>query len=246
MIAKKEHIKQETRGWDEKKSRTFSQRSKETADDYRYFPDPDIPKYKISDSGLFNKAELSLDGVDLPDDLRAKYSAYGIPDNQIEILLTNNNLRLFFEQVLDTDGAVGPKFAKLAANYVSSDLLGILATKTDHELNFDHTGNFKKLVNMLIEGKIGSRVAKDMLPMVITEGIDPEVYANEKGLLQTSSLDDLQAIVDKVIEENPKVVEDYKSGKEASIQYLVGQGMKVTKGSANPGVLLEVLKKSLD
>ncbi|MCB9818900.1 Asp-tRNA(Asn)/Glu-tRNA(Gln) amidotransferase subunit GatB [Candidatus Nomurabacteria bacterium] len=246
MLDKNMPIKQETRGWDENKSRTFSQRSKEKADEYRYFPDPDIPKFKISEISSFGPESLSSAIRDTPENIRNKYRDIGLTEIQTETLLLNPALRSFFEiGFADIQSEVKGEEARMAANYLTSDVLGLLSTKDETSLSTEAVAGFVKLIVMLQKGEIGSRVAKDLLPQVLFDLKDPEIIAKEQGLLQLSSSDDLKAVIDNVIENNPKVVDDYKAGKEASVQYLVGQAMKETKGSANPAVLLTLFKEAL-
>ena len=246
MLDKNMPIKQETRGWDENKSRTFSQRSKEKADEYRYFPDPDIPKFKISEISSFGPESLSSAIRDTPENIRNKYRDIGLTEIQTETLLLNPALRSFFEiGFADIQSEVKGEEARMAANYLTSDVLGLLSTKDETSLSTEAVAGFVKLIVMLQKGEIGSRVAKDLLPQVLFDLKDPEVIAKEQGLLQLSSSDDLKAVIDNVIESNQKVVDDYKAGKEASVQYLVGQAMKETKGSANPAVLMTLFKEAL-
>jgi len=246
MLDKNTPIKQETRGWDENKSRTFSQRSKEKADEYRYFPDPDIPKFIISEVPLFSADSLSSATRDTPENIRNKYRDIGLTEMQTETLLLNPVLRDFFEKgFAEENSEVNGEAGRTAANYLTSDVLGLLATTDELNLNTEAVPGFVKLVLMLQKGEIGSRVAKDLLPQVLFDLKDPEAVAKELGLLQLSSSDDLKAVIDTVISNNEKVVADYRAGKEASVQYLVGQAMKETKGSANPAVLLTLFKEAL-
>ena len=246
ILDKNEAVKQETRGWDESKSRTFSQRSKEKADEYRYFPDPDIPKFIISEVESFSDENLSNATRDVPENIRNKYRDIGLTEKQIETLLLNPELRGFFELgYSNTDKEDSAEVARTAANYLTSDVLGLLSTGAELKLDTKAVPGFVKLILMLDRGEIGSRVAKDLLLQVLFKLKDPEIVAKEQGLLQLSSTDDLQAVILKVIEGNEKVVADYKAGKEASVQFLVGQAMKETKGSANPAVLLTLFKEAL-
>jgi len=232
-------VVQETRGWDEKKEETFSQRKKESAHDYRYFPDPDIPKLQISEIEELNNLEIP----ELPWEKRERYKKdFGIKDEDIELFVTDIKLGEFFEDVI-----VGfdKEFIKLASNYITSDLVGVMKGKEDFK--FPDAKNFTKLISMVKDGLISSRGAKDILVIFCTEGGDPESIAKDKNLLQKSDEGELKKIVEKIIEENKSVAEDYKDGKESALQFLIGQGMKETKGSANPKVLnklfTEMLKK---
>lgn len=247
ILDKNEAIKQETRGWDESKSRTFLQRSKEKADEYRYFPDPDIPKFIISEIPEFSSSVLDNAKRDTPENIRIRYRDIGLAENQVELLLLNPDLRIFFEAgFISSDDKMSSEVTKMAANYLVSDIMGLLAASKERRvLSLEAVPGFVKLILMLQRGDIGSRVAKDLLPKVLFEFDDPETVARDQGLLQTSSAGDLEGVISKIILENEKVVADYKAGKEASVQFLVGQAMKETKGSANPAVLLTLFKEAL-
>ena len=226
-----EEIVQETRGWDENKQSTFSQRKKESSEDYRYFPEPDLPK-------LFLHEIFDLDGLkkslpELPQAKRARYQNFGIKAEDIEIYVGSSDLADYFEKVVTAFHDDKEKI-KLASNYITSDLLGHMKTKVDYTLPVP--GNFGELINMISEGKISSRGAKDILEHMHGRADSPMKIATEKGLIQQSDEGKLKTIAEKVIASNPAVVADYKAGKEAALQYLVGQMMRESKGSANPQV----------
>ena len=235
LIEKGEKVVQETRGWDENKGKTVSQRVKESAEDYRYFPDPDLPKLDIS--------RLEVNVPELPAEKRLKYSNLGIPRNQIEVIISDTDLRTFFDRLIVEN--IHPEQAVLAGNYLTSDLQALVAENEDLVLENAHMETFIELIDMVYAGLVTSRVAKDLLREVVFDGKDPKVTADERGLLQKNSEDELQSVVDTLIVENPSVVEEFRSGKEAVIQFLVGQGMKMTKGTANPTLLQSLLEKSL-
>jgi len=228
------NIVSETRGWDEQKSRTFSQRSKETAEDYRYFPDPDIPKYDLDNSRV---SEIK---VKLPQEIRAELESWSIRDNQIENFLYEPELRDFFYATVNYLDNTEAK--KLAANYLTSDVLGLLESNS---LDLNNAPQFAKLITMANTGTINSRIAKDLLKEAVFDGLNPEKLATERNLLQSNDTEALLPIVQAIIAANPTVVADYQAGKESAIQYLVGQGMKETKGSANPTTLKEILEGEL-
>ncbi len=238
-IGKGEEIIQETRGWDEAKGITFSQRIKETSEDYRYFPDPDLPKLKISEIEEFQNIELP----ELPWEKRARYKKdFGIKDEDIESYIVDSNIGDFFEGVVSKLNNKN-EFVKLASNYITSDLIGILSTNSEFQL--PTAGNFAELVVMAGDGKISSRGAKDILKVMVAVGDTPKSIAEEKGLFQKSDEGELKIIIDKIIEDNKNAVEEYKSGKEQALQFLIGQGMKETKGSANPSVLKKLFEELL-
>ncbi len=246
LLNKGETVAQETRGWDADKNKTFSQRSKETAQDYRYFPDPDIPKYLLKEISDWEVSRLDEITPELPSKIRISLSNIGLPSEQIETLIYDQVLMDFFKATLGTltKDSNESKLVKNIANYVTSDIVG-LRMSLDAELNSTNAINFGLLMQMVTDSKINSRVAKDLLKEVVFDGLNPEEMAKDRGLLQSDSVDDLLPIIDQVIKENPSVVEEYKNGKEAVIQFLVGQGMKLSRGAANPGTLLKLFQEKL-
>ncbi len=236
-----QELRQETRGWDEAKGKTFLQRSKETAQDYRYFPDPDIPKFVRSEIPQFSDSRISEILPETPDSKRSKYTSLGLSEKQIEILISNIANNTFFEKVI----AALPNGANvtLAANYFTTDVMSLL--DEEHPIASAHADMFVELIALVAEDKITSRVAKDLLPEAVFLGKNPLQMAQERGLIQQNTAEALAAVIDAVIAENPSVVEEYKGGKSASLQFLVGQGMKATKGSANPGLLAKLLQERL-
>jgi len=233
-------IVQETRGWDENKQSTFSQRSKENANDYRYFPDPDLPKLFLSK--VFNIEKMRGELPELPEAKRIRYrSDYGIKDEDIESYVSDPELALWFENVaslLNDKNEI-----KIASNYITSDYLGL--KKTNLNIKLPNTNNFAELVIMVSQNKISSRGAKDILAMIVIEDNSPMTIAKAKNLLQKNDEGELKEIVQRVIDANPNVVATYKGGKENAIMSLVGQIMKETKGSANPGLVQKLLKELL-
>lgn len=237
-------VVQETRGWDEQKSLTFSQRLKETSEDYRYFPDPDLPKLDISQIDDLSATHLSSEMPELPEDKRSKYSNLGLPREQIEVIVNDLALSRFYDRLLQ-DGALASERAQLAANYLTSDAQALLTTDSNRNLADANPVLFKNLIGLVAEGKITSRVAKDLLPEVLFEGVAPEKIVAERGLAQENSKEALTGMVHEVLRANPAVVAEYKGGKETSIQFLIGQTMKVSKGAANPAVLKSLLEEEL-
>jgi len=237
---KGDEIVQETRGWDENKQSTFSQRSKENANDYRYFPDPDLPKLFLSK--VFDIEKIRSELPELPEAKRIRYrSDYGIKDEDIESYVSDPELALWFENVaslLNDKNEI-----KIASNYITSDYLGL--KKTNLNIKLPNTNNFAELVIMVSQNKISSRGAKDILAMIVIEDNSPMTIAKAKNLLQKNDESELKEIVQRVIDENPNVVATYKGGKENAIMSLVGQIMKETKGSANPGLVQKLLKELL-
>jgi aspartyl-tRNA(Asn)/glutamyl-tRNA(Gln) amidotransferase subunit B len=235
-------IKQETRGWDESKSRTFLQRSKETAQDYRYFPDPDIPKFQRSLIEEFSDSRISENLPETPELKRHRYAKSGLPEKQIEVIISEVARASFFDSVLSQ--VSNGKSVLLAGNYFTTDVLSLLEN-VEYNIGSADAVCFVKLIELLESGEINSRVAKDILTEVVFGKQDPRLLAESRGLIQENSEDAVLLIVKTVIEENPGVAAEYRAGKEASIQFLVGQGMKKSKGSANPGILKDLLEKEL-
>ena len=245
LLEKGEVISQETRGWDEVKLRTYTQRTKESAKDYRYFPDPDISKINVSTYEYFNINRLDEILPELPENKGIKYKDIGLPISQIELLISIRILDKVFSEIFSNHFNDRPDLVKMSANYLTSDVLSEIDLETTKVLSFSSI-NFTKLMNLLTKGLINSRIAKDLLKEMIQSDFDPEIIAKERGLLQTSDPASLRPIIDEVIVEFKSVVDEYKAGKESSIQFLVGQVMKKTRGTANPAVLMSVLKEVLD
>ena len=235
---KGEKIVQETRGWDEGKQETFSQRKKENAHDYRYFPDPDLPKFYLHK--LFDIDEIKKNLPELPSERRERYEKHNIQLNYIDILIDDLNMSNYYDSIISS---VGENNSTLVANYLLSDTLGLLAK--DNSLKLPSPDNFAKLINMNIKGELSSRGTKDILAVIMKEDQDPEDYAKENNLIQTNDTEALKKIVEEVISESPAQVADYKSGKESMFMYFVGQCMKKSKGSGNPALFQELLKEKL-
>jgi aspartyl-tRNA(Asn)/glutamyl-tRNA(Gln) amidotransferase subunit B len=231
-------IVQETRGWDDSKQQTFSQRKKENAHDYRYFPDPDIPPIKLTE--VFNFDEIRASLPVLPREKRERLASLGIKEGDTETLVNNFELAVFFDEVAKD---LKPEEIKTAANYLITDLLGLTTEMEGFGKVTAET--FAKLIKLTSEGKLNSRGTKDILALLVTDGGDPEVIATEKGLFQQNDEGALQKMAQEVIDANPTVVAEFKGGKESSLMFLVGQIMKASKGSANPQKIQEILRKLL-
>ena len=233
-------IVQETRGWNEAKQSTFSQRSKENAQDYRYFPDPDIPKLYLSK--LFDIEKIKSDLSELPAQKRDRYkNDFGIKDEDIESYINDTELGSWFEE---TAKILGDKEKiKIASNYITSDYVGI--KKNNPEVKIPSATNFSELITLVSEGQISSRAAKDILAMIVLSDESPLKIATEKDLLQKNDEGALKEIVQNIIDANPEIVATYKGGKENALMSLVGQVMKETKGSANPALVQKILKEML-
>lgn len=242
-------IVQETRGWDDVRQVTFSQRLKEESQDYRYFPDPDLPELRLSRIPELQEESLKKEMPELPNDKRKKYKKWGIKDEDVEVFVQEELLGKFIEDVAEELSHNKEKI-KIASNYITSDIVGYYKTLGEKRPTDTLTGrispkHFSSLVSMIHENKIGSRAAKDILTMMFGSGGNPEDIAKEHNLFQKSDTEELRTVVKEILKNNQKIVADYKSGKKAALQYLIGQGMKVTRGSANPDVLREVFEKEL-
>ncbi len=237
-----EEVVQETRGWDDAKGKTFSQRKKEDSHDYRYFPDPDLPKLKISEIGEFSRENLAKTMPELPWDKRERYAKIGLKPTDIHIYVTIPEIGAFFEIVTGILGG-RKELMLLASNYISTDILGLIKKKNGEgkeyiiaKLPFGPI-EFAKLITLIEKKTISSRGAKDILAIMFEKGGDPQKVAEEKDLIQKSGESAVKKIATEVIRENPTVVKDFKVGKLTSLQFLIGQGMKKSKGSVNPEIL---------
>ena len=246
-----EKIIQETRGWNENKKITFSQREKEESHDYRYFPEPDLP--------TLNLAGIDFDIGDIPElpqQKRKRFKKqYSLKDEQVEIFIHDKKFADYFEKVASELDEIKSKktldvekedLIQSAANYLVSDLQGLMKEKmiSFGEISFT-SKDFAELIKMIAEEKVTSRTGKDVLRIMIEQGGNPSVIVKEKGLKQTSEESIIKNLVEKIIMENPEVSEEYKKGKESALQFLIGQGMKETKGSVNPKTLAKILKNKL-
>ncbi|MEI7709760.1 MAG: Asp-tRNA(Asn)/Glu-tRNA(Gln) amidotransferase subunit GatB, partial [bacterium] len=240
---KGEEIVRETRGWDDGKQKTFSQRKKEGSADYRYFPDPDLPKLKLQDKDTgFDLEKIKRELPELPVAKRARYKKdFGIKDEDIEVYINDPVLGAKFSAIAEI--LVNPEKVKIASNYITSDYLGL--KKNSAEVRLPQSANFGELINLVADNKISSRAAKDILAMIVINDDSPFKIATEKKLLQSSDTGELKIVAQKIIDANPKVVADYKGGKEVALMSLVGQIMKETKGSANPAVAKQILVEML-
>ncbi|MDO8521559.1 MAG: Asp-tRNA(Asn)/Glu-tRNA(Gln) amidotransferase subunit GatB [bacterium] len=244
VLARGEKVVQETRGWDENAGKTFSQRKKESANDYRYFPEPDLPKLMLKE--VFGEQYEKLPTLpELPWEKRERLKKeFGFQGSVVETYVGDSVLGGFFE---DVAGELGSKkeLVTLASNYVSSDLAALMKSGLVVGLGKVTPKTFADLMLMLKNGVVSSRGAKDTLAKLFAEGGEARAVAESCGLIQQSDAGALEQIVKEIIATNEKVAAEYKAGKEASLQFLIGQGMKASKGSANPQVLGELFQKAL-
>jgi aspartyl-tRNA(Asn)/glutamyl-tRNA(Gln) amidotransferase subunit B len=235
-------IVQETRLWNSAEERTVSMRSKEEAHDYRYFPDPDLPLLVV-DRELIKHIERSM--PELPESRRRRFVAeYALSEYDAGVLATTRSLAEFFEEAAKLSG-----LPKAAANWIMGDLLRFYKdSNTDLKDLSASPVKPKMLADMigLVEkGTISGKIAKTVMEEMYTTGKSPQAIIEEKGLVQISNVDEIEAIISKVIQDNPKTVEQYRQGKTGNFGFFVGQVMKATGGKANPQTVNEVLKKRL-
>jgi aspartyl-tRNA(Asn)/glutamyl-tRNA(Gln) amidotransferase subunit B len=242
LLEKGEKITQETRGWDDNKSATFSQRKKESSHDYRYFPDPDIPSFNTEQAGVYDVSRLSEISTRIPSKIRLSYENLGLPSKQIETLIENTSIRYYFDAVC----ALDPKLALVSANYLTSDVLGAVAAGTMPPIVASEAASksFAELCQLIEGNEVTSRVAKDLLPDVF-QGLSALALVESRGLRIKKDSATLERIVSEVLLENPAVALEYKGGKVASIQFLVGQGMKKGKGAVDPASLRIEIERML-
>ncbi len=233
---KGDEIVQETRGWDDPSGTTKSQRAKESAHDYRYFPDPDLPKLYLHE--LFDLDKEKSELPELPWEKRARYQKdYKLLAESTEMFVQDKALAEYFETIADSLG--DKKLITTASNYITSDFVGL--QKENPVLQLPETGAFITLMQMIGKGDLNSRGAKDLLAILVTEGGDPQKIAEEKGLIQKNDPEALKKIAQQVIDENPDAVKQYKDGNENIIKFLMGNVMKASKGSANPQMAEQAL-----
>lgn len=236
LLEEGEKIEQETRGWNDAKGKTFSQRSKEEANDYRYFPEPDIPPIKLSNDFISQvQSEISV----LPIDVRRELNELKLNMDEQDILIGQPKTIEIFQQAYIA--LKKPELIKKAVNWLVGDYQAILASKKASKLSGQ---NLVELIKLVEKGEISSKIAKEIFPKVC-EGQNPNNIIESEGLKQVSDDNELETIIKKVIEQNPKPVADYKGGNDRVIPFFVGQVMKETKGQANPTKVNELVIKLL-
>ena len=239
-LEKGEKLFQETRLWDDARQKTFSMRSKEEAHDYRYFPEPDLVPFSVTESQI-QEAKASL--PELPKEKKARLvKDYGLSDYDAGLLTKDAVVSELFERTSSACGntkaaanwIIGPVFA-----YLSAKALDLQETKLTPEL-------LTRLVALVEKGKVSFQAAKEkVFPEVIEKGLEPEAVIKEKGLEQVSDDSSLERWIAEVLSENPKVVAEFKGGKETSAMFLVGQVMKKSQGKANPAKVQSMVRQKL-
>lgn len=231
---------QETRRWDDNKEYSYAMRSKEDAQDYRYFPEPDLVPVVISDEWL---AEVKSRQPEFRDEKKARYvSEYKIPEYDADIITLSKKMADIFEEATAICGN-----PKKVSNWLMVETMRLLKEQgmDADDIKFSPE-NLAKLVKLTDDGVINSSVAKEVFEQIFKEDVDPEKYVEEKGLKMDNDEEGLKATLEEIVANNSQSVADYKTGKEKAIGFLVGQAMKATKGKANPGIVNKLLKEILD
>lgn len=240
ILERGEVVVQETRGWDEAKQKTTSQRSKEQAQDYRYMPDPDIPPIVLDDAEI---AEIQADVPPLPAFYRDKWKSIGLDSSVVDALLANQSYAVLITQIQDTtDDATARRVAHWFASAVVSDDEDTATVAS----NFSPEG-FIELSTMVQNNELSSTSAKEVFNELLTSDKTPKEIAQSKNLLQVSDEAAIQLIVDEVLadKDNAQSVADIKAGKDKAIGYLVGQVMKKSAGKANPALAQKLIRERL-
>ena len=250
LLENSETIIQETRGWDPLKEITYSQREKEEAYDYRYFPEPDLPPINVFES--FDIESLK-ENIILPWQEKERIMKdYGLNSLEANLLIKNNWLKSFYEKTISclkeqVRQNITETNYHLVYNYLSTDLVGVKESANLKEEEIKITPEaFSQIIFSLLENKISSRVAKDLIIDLAKNGGEPEKIIKERKLENIQDLSLFNKVIDKVLLANPKAVEDFKNGKTTVLQFLIGQAMKELKGAANPQELSELIKKKIE
>lgn len=237
LLKNGEIIKERTRRYDDKTKTTILMRYKETGNDYRYFPEPDIPYFEITDEWI---REIEKQMPILTDELKEKYEKLNINPQNIQTLISNRSLCMFLESVIDSVDAV------IASNILTSDIAGYLnkniVSIEDTKLTKE---KFIELINMLKNEQLSSKQAKQIIPYLLETDKNISSLIEELGLVQITDNTKLQEIINNVLNNNQESVNDYKNGHENALKYLMGQIMKESKGQANPKLVNELLIENL-
>lgn len=239
LLESGQQVVQETRRWDDAKEYSYAMRSKEDAQDYRYFPDPDLVPIYISDEWL---AQIRESQPEFREQKMARYKAeFDIPEYDIGIITDSKHMADLFEETVAICNQ-----PKKVSNWLMGETLRLLKEKNmDPEDIIFSPENLAKLIG-LVDGKaINSSVAKEVFEVMFDKNIDPEKYVEEKGLKTVNDEGALRKTIEEVIAANPQSVDDYRNGKEKAIGFLVGQTMKAMKGKADPGMVNQILKELL-
>jgi aspartyl-tRNA(Asn)/glutamyl-tRNA(Gln) amidotransferase subunit B len=243
MLRRGERIVQETRGWDDVRSITVSQRTKEQAHDYRYFPEPDLPPLTFTEAQVDSvRAELP----ELPGARRDRFtSRYGLSTYDAGQLVSSRATADYFEQVLD--GSTDKERARIAASFVVNDLARLLGEEGGSmDAGSLQPATLRELVDLVAEGTINRTIANSLLPEIFRDGGSPKSIVSERGLAILRDESALENAVDEAVAANPKAVADYLGGKESAIAAFLGPIMRATKGQADANTVRELLKRKLE
>ena len=232
-------VYQETRRWDDEAGEGYAMRTKEEANDYRYFPEPDLMPIRLSDEYI-NNIEDTL--PELPESRKKRYiEELGLPEYDAGIITSSKTLSDFFESATKSCGN-----AKAVSNWIMTDIIRVAREKgiEYNELPFT-SEQFAKLITLIDKGTISGSIAKKVFEEMVETGKEPEKIVEEKGLVQISDEGAIKEVVDKIIAANPQSVEDYKNGKDRALGFLVGQCMKEMKGKGNPQILNKLILEYL-
>ena len=239
---------QETRGWSEAGNVTFSQRSKESAHDYRYFPEPDLPPLTI-DKDWVEEIRGRLPELAVRRSSRFM-KEYGLPEYDAALLTTSKAMADFYEEAVaggSGPGEAGEVLAKDISNWMLGDLSRLLNLENlDIALSRVTPGHLVELIGLVTAGEINSRTAKTVLEAVFNTGSSPGTIVKEKGYVQIADSSVLESAVTQAIGDNPKAVDDYRNGKDSAAKFLVGQVMKITKGQAKPDLVNQLVQEGLE
>ncbi len=238
LIEEGKSIVQETRLFDTKKNETRSMRSKEDAHDYRYFPDPDLLPLEVTDDFV---EKIKSEIPELPDEKKKRFiEKFKLSPYEATILVSDIETSKYFEEVIKNSDV------KLATNWITGELFAVLNNK-NLEISESpiSSKNLSKLINLIKDGTISGKIAKTIFELMMDSDKDPQTIVEEKDLKQESDPKALEALIDKVVVDNPDKVKEYKSGKEKLFGFFVGQAMKASNGKANPQLVNDILKKKL-
>lgn len=240
LIEAGEAVIQETRRWDDTKEYSYAMRSKEDAQDYRYFPDPDLVPIIISDEWM---AEVKSKEPEFRDEKMARYiSEFNLPEYDADIITLYKPLADLFEAAVQKGSA-----PKEASNWLMGETMRIVKDKGIEPDQVKLTGeNFAKFLKLIEDDVINKTVAKEVFEAIFDGGVNPEAYVEEHGLKMDNDTDGLKKIIEEVVANNPKAVADYQGGNKKAIGALVGQTMKATQGKANPQMINKILNEILN
>ena len=239
LIEDGKKVVQETRRWDDSKESSYAMRSKEDAQDYRYFPEPDLVPIVISDEWI---ARVKSQQPEFREEKKARYQEeFGLPEYDADIITGTKHLADIFEEATKICGK-----PKKVSNWIMGETMRLLKEKEmDPEDITFAPENLAKIVNLADAGTINNTAAKEVFEAVFNDNVDPDVYVEEHKMKQVNDEGALREAIEKVIAENPQSVDDYHNGKEKAIGFLVGQTMKAMKGKANPAMVNQILKELL-